>query len=538
MPRKVKQTAVSEEQNIALAFSELCKDKALPVDVVVDAMSEALKKAYFRATKDYTDTILEVNIDLNTGKIEMFKIKNVVEEIKDDVFETDPEEAFEETGVQYNIGDVVKTPIDISSFKRMAAMQVKSVFKQKLREAEKQQVVKNFSNRVGDILTGVVESKHCIIKLDNHTNAYLNKNHMLPGDNFIKGQNVKVYVEEVDKTATGAPVIVSRTNPRFIVRLMEMEISDIANGTVEIKGVARQPGSRTKVSVYSKDPNVDPSGACIGPHGMTISHVLSYINNEKIDVVNYSDNPLLYVADALKPAIVTGMQMIDENTKSCRAIVNNDQYSLAIGKEAQNVNLAVRLTGWKIDIKKEEEAVEQGYEYVNVEDLKIIENAKRIRTAKLDNENKSVPIVEEKKVNETIEPEIETTPTIDNNIIETVVEPTTIPVTPTEPKVKPTTNKSLNAFSELEAALNSSSNNEDKQTPSRRKPAKKQVEKPAEDEPKVEVKKQVSPALPIYTEEELKSIQAEQEQEEAEEASKYDEDIDYDEFDDYYDDED
>ena len=391
MPRKVKQTAVSEEQNIALAFSELCKDKALPVDVVVDAMSEALKKAYFRATKDYTDTILEVNIDLNTGKIEMFKIKNVVEEIKDDVFETDPEEAFEETGVQYNIGDVVKTPIDISSFKRMAAMQVKSVFKQKLREAEKQQVVKNFSNRVGDILTGVVdavESKHCIIKLDNHTNAYLNKNHMLPGDNFIKGQNVKVYVEEVDKTATGAPVIVSRTNPRFIVRLMEMEISDIANGTVEIKGVARQPGSRTKVSVYSKDPNVDPSGACIGPHGMTISHVLSYINNEKIDVVNYSDNPLLYVADALKPAIVTGMQMIDENTKSCRAIVNNDQYSLAIGKEAQNVNLAVRLTGWKIDIKKEEEAVEQGYEYVNVEDLKIIENAKRIRTAKLDNENK------------------------------------------------------------------------------------------------------------------------------------------------------
>lgn len=535
MPRKVKVEEKNEELNIAVALDALCKDKGLPTEVVISALTEAFKKAYFRNTKDYTDTVLEVNIDPVTGKIEMFKLKNVVEEIQDDVLETDPEEAFEATGVEYKVGDVVKTPIDISSFKRMAASLFKNVFKQKLREAEKQQVVDNFQDKVGAVLSGVVEAveaKHCIVKLANHTNAYLNKSNMLPNETLKLGATIKVFVEEVDKAATGAPIIVSRTNPRFITRLMESEISEISEGIVEIKGVSRQPGSRSKVAVYSKDPNIDPSGACIGPRGSRINRVLTQIGSEKIDVVNYSENPLLYVADALKPAIIIGMQMLDEKSKSCRAIVSEDQYSLAIGKEAQNVNLAVRLTGWKIDIKTERDALEQGYDYQNVEDLKLIEAAKRNRNA---NVTYTAPVVEETKPStpmvEKVEDDLMVTPTTSDSIESTpVVEQV---ITPSEPKVKPTTSKSVNVFSELEAALNASNNNDEKPV-AKKKTTKKTVDKPVEEEVKVEPKKTPTTVLPIYTEEELKAIA----DEEAEEENKYNDDIDYDEFDEYYDDED
>ena len=536
MPRK-KVEVVDETKNIALALKALCEDKGLPTNVVVDAMSEALKKAYFKFSGDYPDTIIKVDIDLNTGNIKMAKIKNVVAEIEDDVFETDPEEAFEETGKVYLVGDVVETPIDISLFRRAAAMQAKSVFKQKLREAEKQLVVDQFSDKVGDVLSGIVdavEARHCIVKIANHTNAYLSKNNMLPNETFKIGSPIKVYVEEVDKAATGAPVIVSRTNPRFVTRLMEQDISDIAEGVVEIKGVSRQPGSRSKVAVYSKNPNVDPSGACIGPHGSRIARVLAQIGNERIDVVNYNENPLLYVADALKPAVVIGIQVLDEQGKACRAIVADDQYSLAIGKEAQNVNLAVRLTGWKIDIKSTTDAEENGYEYQLIEDLKFMEQARKSRSSVV---AASKPVVEEVPVIEEEIEEVEETPVVEETkveevkpvkvekVVETKVEEEVI-------KVKPTKSKTPNMFSELEAALNASSSQEEKQ-PTKKKSYKKNVEKEDEEE-KVEVKKSTyTNVVPVYTEEELRAIQ---EAEEAEEASRYDDDdIDYDEFDEYYD---
>ncbi len=535
MPRK-KVEVVDETKNIALALKELCEEKGLPTSVVVDAMSEALKKAYFKFSEDYPDTIIKVDIDLNTGAIKMAKVKNVVEEITDDVFETDPEEAFEATGVEYKVGDVVETPIDISSFRRAAAMQAKSVFKQKLREAEKQLVVDQFSDKVGDVLSGVVdavETRHCIVKIANHTNAYLSKSNMLPNENFKIGSPIKVYVEEVDKTATGAPIIVSRTNPRFITRLMEQDIAEISEGIVEIKGVARQPGSRSKVAVSSKDVNVDPSGACIGPHGSRIARVLSQIGSERIDVINYNDNPLLFVADALKPAVVVGVQMLDEQNKACRAIVNDDQYSLAIGKEAQNVNLAVRLTGWKIDIKSTSDAEINGYEYQLVEDLKFMDQAKKNRGV-----SKPSPVVtpiveEETPIIEIQEPTIEIVeeekPTI-------VAEPPVVAEKEPTITVKPTKSKTPNVFSELEAALNASSTASEEKAPAKKKSYKKPVEKEEEEKVETVVKKPTTPTnvLPVYTEEELRAIQ---EAEEAEEANKYDDDIDYDEFEDYYDDE-
>ena len=539
MPRK-KVEVVDETKNIALALKALCEDKGLPTNVVIEAMSEALKKAYFKFSGDYPDTIIKVDIDLNSGNIKMAKIKNVVAEIEDDVFETDPEEAFEETGKVYLVGDVVETPIDISLFRRAAAMQAKSVFKQKLREAEKQLVVDQFSDKVGDVLSGIVdavEARHCIVKIANHTNAYLSKNNMLPNETFKMGAPIKVYVEEVDKAATGAPVIVSRTNPRFVTRLMEQDIAEISEGVVEIKGVSRQPGSRSKVAVYSKNPNIDPSGACIGPHGSRIARVLAQIGNERIDVVNYNENPLLYVADALKPAVVIGIQVLDEQAKACRAIVADDQYSLAIGKEAQNVNLAVRLTGWKIDIKSVTDAEIHGYKYQTVEDLKFMEQAKKAR-----------PVVTSKPVVEAA-PVVEETPVVATKVeeVKPVVEESKVTATKVEEVkpikvekeeekvvVRPTKSKTPNMFSELEAALNASSSSTEDSKPTRKKTWKKASD---EEEEKIEIVKKETPSnvLPVYTEEELRALA---EEDEYEEASRYDDDeIDYDEFDEYYDEE-
>ena len=537
MPRKkVQKVEVDEYGKIALALKELCEEKGLPTSVVIDAMSEALKKAYFKFSDDYPDTVIRVDMDLDTGIISMVKIKNVVEEITDDVFETDPEEAYEETGIHYNVGDVVETPIDISKFRRAAAMQAKSVFKQKLREAEKQLVVQQYSDKVGDVLVGevtAVETKHCIVKIGGHTNAYLSKNNMMPNETFKIGDMIKVYVEEVDKSATGAPIIVSRTNPRFITRLMEQDIAEIAEGIVEIKGVSRQPGSRSKVAVYSKEPNIDPSGACIGPHGSRILRVLTQISNERIDVVNYNENPLLYVADALKPAVVVGVQMLDEQTKACRVIVADDQYSLAIGKEAQNVNLAVRLTGWKIDIKSVTDAEINGYEYQSVEELKFMEQARRQRGT-IKPVEKVAPVVEEvQEVQEEVVSVVETTPVVETvveKVEEKVVEVKPVVEEVQEVKVTPTKAKTPNMFSELEAALNASTTQEEA------KPAKKKFTKKTDKEEVEEtkvVKKTATPTnvLPIYTEEELIALQEEEE----EEYNKYDDEIDYDEFDDYYD---
>jgi len=543
MPRTKKvEQVVDENKAIALAIRALCEEKNLPVDIVKEAVAESLRKAYFKYSKDYPDSVIQVNIDLDSGEISMAKVRNVVAEIQDDVFETDPEEIYEETGIKYNVGDVVKTPIDISAFRRDAAMQAKSVLKQKLREAEKQMVTDKYSDKVGDVLVGsveAIETKHCIIKIAGHTNAYLSKSKMLPNETFKYGQQIKVYVEEVDKAATGAPVIVSRVHPKFVAKLMEQDIVEISSGLVEIKSVSRQPGVRTKVAVTTKDPDIDPSGACIGQRGSRISRVTTQISPEKIDVVNYSENPLLFVADALKPATVIGVAMLDEENKQCRAIVADDQYSTAIGKEAQNVNLAVRLTGWKIDIKSETEAKENGYEYQLVEDLKVIEQAKKARGVVRPTVTPVAPKVEVETTQE-----VETTTPV-TKTVETYVKPAEVitpetktveEVKPVEVKPKATKASTKNSFAELEAALNAGTTQEEPTKTYKKKSYKKTNSEEEEEEYKMDPAKKANPnnMLPVYTEEELKALA---EEEEAEEANQYDDDIDYDEFDDYYDDE-
>lgn len=496
------------------AITELAETKGIDKKVIIDAISEALKKAYLKYSGDDNDTIIRVDFDEKTGEMQMFKVKNVVAEIQDDVFETDPEEAFEATGKHYQVGDIIETPIDTSKFQRAAAVQAKNVFKQKLREAEKQIVFDQYSSKVDDIITGTidrVERGHCLIKLNN-TYAFLAKTNCLHNDTLIPGRPIKVYVEEVDKKAQGAQVIVSRVSPRFVLRLMEQDISEIYDGTVEIKSIARIANVRTKVAVSSKDVNIDPSGACIGPKGTRIQRIISQIGGERIDVINYHDNPILYIADALKPAEVLGVAILNEEEKTCVAVVRQDQFSLAIGREAQNVNLAVRLTGWKIDIKNVEDAQAANIDYRLVEQEKIMEEAKK-RAPKV-SVKKPAPVIFETPVE-----------TSENVVIETPVKEIEVTPANVEEEIIPTpTKKSSTSFADLEAAFSAPTT-----TSSATSSSKKKTKETPKEEKKVGAKPTIS--LPVYTEEELKKL----EEEEMEEEEIYDDEIDFDEFEEYYD---
>lgn len=527
-------------QELLNAIQDLATTKGLSKQVIMDAMAEALKKAYLKYSgDDPTDTLLDVRFNDQTGEIQMVKEKNVVAEITDDVYETDPEEAKEQTGKDYKVGDVMEIPIDITQFQRAAAMQAKNVFKQKLREAEKQAIYAQYKDNINDIMIGTierVEPNYCIVNLGS-ANAYLAKSKCLPNEALIVNRKIKVYVEDVDHRSQGTQIIVSRTAPGFVKRLMEQEISEIYDGTVEIKAIARNAGVRTKVAVYSKDINVDPSGACIGPKGNRINKVIEQIGRENIDVVNYSDNPILFIADALKPATIIGVKL-NEEEKSCIAVVPSDdaegsasEFSKAIGKGAQNVNLAVKLTGWKIDIKLQDEADQNGIDYALVEDVKLIEDAKRRAPKTL--VQTTAPKVEEQEVVKEEIVDKDTTPVMEENVSEQeiqVQEATTANMesfTPTK-----TSSSTVSAFNEYEEALSNKSNTA--QTERKTKKYKKDKEEPqAEKESEKVVTKPAKPAitLPVYTEEELADIEAE----EAEEENKYDEEIDYDEFDDYYD---
>lgn len=510
------------------AIQELSDTKGISKDIIIDAFSEALKKAYFRYSGDDTDSIIRVDFDEKTGNINMFKLKNVVEEIQDDVFETDPEEAKEQTGIDYKVGDVMETPIDTTAFQRAAALQAKNVFKQKLREAEKQIIFEQYNDKIHDIVIGVIEKgepTHCLIKLNN-TYAYLSRSNWLPNESLIPGRQIKVYIEDVDRRAQGAQIIVSRTCPGFVKRLMEQEISEIYEGIVEIKAISRIAGVRTKVAVSTKDINVDPSGACIGPRGTRIQKVISQLGGERIDVINHSENPVLFIADALKPANVIGVKL-NEEEKTCVAVLPEEQYSLAIGKEAQNVNLAVKLTGWKIDIKTEADAEELGIEYDVVEDVRIIEDAKRRAPKIMVRVTPTVTPVEEPVEVEEVVTEVQETFAVETPVVEETITPVEakVEVEPAPVKTKSTT---VSAFSDLEAALTSKPTvqQEKKSNKKHYKEEKEDKEEIAKPTPKTP-----SFALPVYTAEELAKI----EEEEMEEEYNYDDEIDFDEFEEYYD---
>lgn len=336
------------------AFEQLGKEKGIAPEVLFDAIEAALISAYKRNFGSAQN--VRVSLDRSTGEIHVYARKNVVEEVADSRLEMDLEEA-RSHDVRYELGDIVEIEVTPKDFGRIAAQTAKQVVVQRIREAERGIIYEEFSNRESDILTGIVqriEQKNVFIDLGK-AEAILAPSEQIAGEMYKHGDRLKTYIIEVKKTTKGPQILVSRTHPGLLKRLFELEVPEIHDGIVEIKSVAREPGLRSKIAVYSRDENVDPVGACVGHKGMRVQAIVNELKGEKIDIVKWNADPAKYIANALSPAKVITVE-VNEIEKVSKVVVPDYQLSLAIGKEGQNARLAAKLTGWKIDIKSESQA--------------------------------------------------------------------------------------------------------------------------------------------------------------------------------------
>ncbi|MBE6600057.1 MAG: transcription termination/antitermination protein NusA [Ruminococcaceae bacterium] len=334
------------------ALELLEKEKGIPKEYMLEKCEAALAAAY---KKEYgNNTNVRVMIDPAKEDVRIYQQKTVVEVVENPVAEISLDDA-RAIRKRYNIGDIVETEVKTKNFRRLSAGAAKSVIIQGIREGERKLAQEAYESKREEIITATVN------KIDYETGnvvletgtgyATLLRSEQIPGESFTVGQRIKVYVLEVNRESRGPLVTLSRSHAGLVRRMFELEIPEITDGVVIIKNIAREAGSRTKISVYSRDEDVDPIGACIGNHGMRISGILEELDGEKIDIVKYSEVPEEYIAAALSPAQVNSVTMLAE--RACRVIVDEDQLSLAIGKEGQNARLAARLTGCKIDIKSE-----------------------------------------------------------------------------------------------------------------------------------------------------------------------------------------
>ena len=334
-------------------------EKGISRDVVLDALESALISAYkkhFGAVHD-----ISVVFDEESGAIRIIAHKKVVEEVLDRETEISLDDARKVSG-KYDIGDTVEIEVTPASFGRIAAQTARQVVLQRIHEAEREKMVSEYSDRENDIATAVVrriERRNVMLEIDG-TESVLMPNEQVRADRYKVGERYKVFVIEVANSVRGVHLVVSRSHPGLVRRLFELEVPEIAQGIIEVKALSREAGSRSKIAVHSTLENVDPVGTCIGPKGMRVQAVIDELRGEKIDIIKYSENPAEYVSNALSPAEVLTID-VDSDKKICSVTVPEDQLSLAIGKEGQNVRLAARLTGWKIDIstgvKAEQEAL-------------------------------------------------------------------------------------------------------------------------------------------------------------------------------------
>lgn len=333
------------------ALKDLEKEKGITVDVLLEAIEAALLSAYKRNFGSLQNA--RVHIDRETGDFKVYTQQTIKEQVEDQRQEITLEEA-QKINPNYELGDIVETEVTPRNFGRIAAQTAKQVVVQRIREAERNIIFEEFANREGDIVTGVVqriEQKNVYIELGK-TEAILSPSEQMPGEEYRQGGRIKIYIIEVRKTTKGPQILVSRTHPGLLKRLFEMEVPELLDGIIELKGVAREAGARSKIAVYSRDDNVDPVGACVGPKGMRVQNIVNELNGEKIDIIKWNTDPSKFVASSLSPAKVVAVEIWEEE-KVARVIVPDYQLSLAIGKEGQNARLAAKLTGWKIDIKSE-----------------------------------------------------------------------------------------------------------------------------------------------------------------------------------------
>ena len=331
-------------------------------DISKETLLEAIENSLLNACKNHfgkADNV-KVIMDRETCDYQLFAEKEVVEEVEDTLEQISLEDARNIDG-KYDIGDIVQIPIESKSFGRIATQNAKNVILQKIREEERKVIYDQYYGKSKDIVTGIVQryiGNNVSINLGK-VDAVLSENEMIPGETFEPTDRIKVYVMDVKSTSKGPKVLVSRTHPELVKRLFEAEVAEVRDGIVEIKSIAREAGSRTKMAVWSNDPNVDPVGACVGMNGARVNAVVQELRGEKIDIINWDENPALLIENALSPAKVISV-MADPDAKVASVIVPDYQLSLAIGKEGQNARLAARLTGYKIDIKSETQAIESG----------------------------------------------------------------------------------------------------------------------------------------------------------------------------------
>ena len=331
-------------------------------DISKDTMLEAIENSLLTACKNHfgkADNV-KVVIDRNTCDFEVYAEKEVTENVEDDLLQISLEKA-RDIDAHANLGDTVHVEIKSKEFGRIATQNAKNVILQKIREEERKVLFNQFYGKEKEVVTGIVQryvGKNVSINLGK-CDAMLNENEQVKGEVFRPTERIKVYILEVKDTTKGPRILVSRTHPELVKRLFESEVAEVKDGIVEIKGIAEEAGSRTKLAVYSNDPNVDPVGACVGVNGSRVNAIVEELRGEKIDIINWDENPALLIENALSPAKVICV-VADEDEKTAKVIVPDYQLSLAIGKVGQNARLAARLTGYKIDIKSETQARESG----------------------------------------------------------------------------------------------------------------------------------------------------------------------------------
>jgi len=333
------------------ALEQLEKEKGIDKETLIEAIEAALISAYKRNFGSSQN--VRVLIDRNSGEFKVFALKKVTQSPKNINFDISIEEA-KKINPDFEEDDVVEIEVTPRKFGRIAAQTAKQVVVQRIREAERGIIFDEFANKEGEIVTGIVqrtERRNVIIDLG-RAEAILAPSEQVPGEEYKFNDRIKTYIIEVKKTTKGPQIMVSRTHPGLVKRLFELEVPEIYEGIVELKSISREPGSRTKVAVYSRDDNVDPVGACVGQKGTRVQAIVDELRGEKIDIINWSSDPKEYISSSLSPAKVIRVD-VNEEEKSAKVTVPDFQLSLAIGKEGQNARLAAKLTGWKIDIKSE-----------------------------------------------------------------------------------------------------------------------------------------------------------------------------------------
>lgn len=340
------------------AISYLEKEKGIDKEVLLDALEAALISAYKKNFKSASN--VSVKFDEEAGTMKIHAKKKVVEEVENELEEISLDEA-REMNPNYELGDIVEVEVTPRNFGRIAAQAAKQVVTQRVREAERGVIYNEYVDREEDVMTGIIQ------RVDNNfvyvdlgkIEAKLAKSEQIATEEYKVHDRIKVYVTKVENTSKGPQIFISRSHPGLLKRLFEMEVPEIYEGIVEVKSISREAGDRSKIAVYAHDPDVDPVGSCVGPKGQRVQAVVDELNGEKIDIVEWSEDPVVFVSNALSPSKVIDV-IVDEENKATTVIVPDYQLSLAIGKRGQNARLAAKLTGWKIDIKSESVAKEEG----------------------------------------------------------------------------------------------------------------------------------------------------------------------------------